>query len=99
VFEFCGCYFNGQTCLQYRDIPTMGGDTLAQRYEETMVWNRLKMLATKSKCIGNANLTRRFCPCTRNEKPSPYSTESSKHPRRSVRGLSNRGHESPLQDW
>jgi hypothetical protein len=31
VYEFFDCYFQGHTCLQYRDIPTMGGDTLAER--------------------------------------------------------------------
>jgi G:T-mismatch repair DNA endonuclease (very short patch repair protein) len=36
VYEFCGCNFHGHTCLRYRDIPTMGGDTLAQRYDQTM---------------------------------------------------------------
>jgi hypothetical protein len=36
VYKFFGCYFHGHTCLYYRDIPTMGGDTLAQRYEQTM---------------------------------------------------------------
>jgi hypothetical protein len=36
VYEFFGCYFHGHTCLQNKDIATMGGDTLAQRYEQTM---------------------------------------------------------------
>jgi G:T-mismatch repair DNA endonuclease (very short patch repair protein) len=36
VYEFCGCYFHGHSCMPYRDIPTLRGDTLAQRYEQTM---------------------------------------------------------------
>jgi hypothetical protein len=34
VYEFCGCYYHKHTCLTYRDIATMGGGTLAQRYEK-----------------------------------------------------------------
>jgi G:T-mismatch repair DNA endonuclease (very short patch repair protein) len=36
VYEFFACYFHGHTCLHYRDIATMGGDTFAKRYELTM---------------------------------------------------------------
>jgi G:T-mismatch repair DNA endonuclease (very short patch repair protein) len=36
VYEIFGCYFHGHTCLHYRDIATMGGDTFAKRYEQTM---------------------------------------------------------------
>ena len=36
VYEFCVCYWHGQTCLAYRDVTTWDGDTLAQRYERTM---------------------------------------------------------------
>ena len=36
VYEFCGCYWHGHTCLPYRDVTTGAGDTLAQRYERTM---------------------------------------------------------------
>jgi hypothetical protein len=36
VYEFCGCYFHGHTCMPYRDTATLGRDnyTLAQRYEQ-----------------------------------------------------------------
>ena len=36
VFECCGWYRHGQTCLPYRDVTKGPGDTLAQRYERTM---------------------------------------------------------------
>jgi G:T-mismatch repair DNA endonuclease (very short patch repair protein) len=38
VYEFCGCYYHGHTCMPYRDTATLGqnNDTLAQRYEQTM---------------------------------------------------------------
>ena len=36
VYEFCGFYWHGHTCLPYRDVTTEVGDTLAQRYERTM---------------------------------------------------------------
>jgi hypothetical protein len=36
VYEFCGCYFHGHTCMPYRGMATVGrdNDTLAQRYEQ-----------------------------------------------------------------
>jgi G:T-mismatch repair DNA endonuclease (very short patch repair protein) len=37
VYEFLGCLWHGHTCLPFRDVPTMGGETLAERYENTMV--------------------------------------------------------------
>ena len=42
VYEFCGCYWHGHTCIPYRDVMTGAGDTLAQRYERTMA--RLKKI-------------------------------------------------------
>ena len=36
VYEFLGCYFHGHTCMPFRDIETLGGDTLSERYEQTM---------------------------------------------------------------
>jgi G:T-mismatch repair DNA endonuclease (very short patch repair protein) len=37
VYEFLGCFWHGHTCLPFRDVKTMHGDTLAERYERTMV--------------------------------------------------------------
>jgi hypothetical protein len=34
--EFFGCLYHGYSCLPFRDVTTLGGDTLAQRYEQTM---------------------------------------------------------------
>ena len=42
VYEFLGCLYHGHTCLPFRDVTTLGGDTLAQRYEQTM--ERLKLI-------------------------------------------------------
>jgi hypothetical protein len=36
VYEFIGSYYHGHTCLHYRDNAIMGGDTLAQTYEQPM---------------------------------------------------------------
>jgi len=36
VYEFFGCFNHGHTCQRFRDIKTMGGDTLVERYERTM---------------------------------------------------------------
>jgi G:T-mismatch repair DNA endonuclease (very short patch repair protein) len=36
VLEFCGCFWHGHTCLPFRDVATMCGDTLSQRYEQTL---------------------------------------------------------------
>ena len=43
VYEFMGCYFHGHTCQPFRDLPTMAGDTLAERYERTMA--RIEQIA------------------------------------------------------
>jgi len=37
VYEFFGCYYHGHTFQPYRDVFTMRGDTLAERYERTIV--------------------------------------------------------------
>ena len=37
VYEFLGCHWHGHTCLPHRDVATQSaGDTLAERYEQTM---------------------------------------------------------------
>jgi hypothetical protein len=36
LYEFNGCYWHGHTCQPFRDVTTMAGDTLAERYEKTM---------------------------------------------------------------
>jgi G:T-mismatch repair DNA endonuclease (very short patch repair protein) len=35
IYEFLG-FYHGHTCQPFRDVKTMGGDTLADRYERTM---------------------------------------------------------------
>jgi G:T-mismatch repair DNA endonuclease (very short patch repair protein) len=37
VYEFLGCFWHGHTCLPFREVTTAsGGETLAERYEQTM---------------------------------------------------------------
>ena len=36
VCEFFGCMFQGHTCLPFRYLTTLGGETLAERYEKTL---------------------------------------------------------------
>jgi len=36
AYEFFGFLYHGYNCLTFRDVTTLGGDTLAQRYEQTM---------------------------------------------------------------
>jgi G:T-mismatch repair DNA endonuclease (very short patch repair protein) len=36
VYEFVGCFWHAHTCLPFRDVPTMGGDTLCEKYEKIM---------------------------------------------------------------
>jgi len=36
IYEFLGCFYHGHTCQSFRDVKTMGGDTLAERYECTL---------------------------------------------------------------
>ena len=43
VYEFMGCYYHGHTCQQFRDVTTVVGDTLAERYERTMA--RIEQIA------------------------------------------------------
>ena len=35
-YKFFGCYYHSHTCQPFRDVTTLRGDTLAERYEETM---------------------------------------------------------------
>ena len=37
MYEFLGCYYHGHICQTYRDVCTMRGDTLAERYDRTIV--------------------------------------------------------------
>ena len=36
IYEFLGCFWHGHTCQPFRDVATLSGDTLAERYERTM---------------------------------------------------------------
>ena len=36
VYEFFGCFWHGHTCQPFRDVATLSGDTLAERYERTL---------------------------------------------------------------
>jgi hypothetical protein len=36
VYEFLGCYYHGCTCQPFRDVKKLGGDTLSERYEQTL---------------------------------------------------------------
>jgi hypothetical protein len=35
LYEFLGCYYHGCKCQLFRDVKTLGGDTFAERYEQT----------------------------------------------------------------
>ena len=36
IYEFYGCFYHGHTCQPHREVSTMSGDTLANRYERKM---------------------------------------------------------------
>jgi G:T-mismatch repair DNA endonuclease (very short patch repair protein) len=36
IYEFLGCFYHGHTCQMFRDVKTMCGDTLSERYERTL---------------------------------------------------------------
>jgi len=36
IYEFFGCHWHGHTCQPFRDVITMYGETLAERYERMM---------------------------------------------------------------
>jgi len=43
VYEFLGCYYHGCKCQPFREVKTlMSGETLAERYEQTLA--RIKLL-------------------------------------------------------
>ena len=43
VFQFMGCFFHGCKCQPFRSLKTLGEDTLAERYEQTML--RIEQIA------------------------------------------------------
>ena len=36
IYEFFGSFCHGHTCQPFRDVATLSGDTLAERYERIM---------------------------------------------------------------
>ena len=36
VYEFFGCYYHGHTCQPLRDVSTVSGESVANKYERTM---------------------------------------------------------------
>jgi len=36
VYEFLGCFWHRQNCQSFRDVTSLSGDTLAERYDGTM---------------------------------------------------------------
>jgi hypothetical protein len=36
MYEFQGCYYHGCTCQPFRDVKMLGGDTLSERYKQTL---------------------------------------------------------------
>ena len=32
IYKFFGCFYYGHTCQPYRDVSTLRGDTVAERY-------------------------------------------------------------------
>lgn len=56
LYEFFACCFNGHTCQSVRDVSTMSGDTLAERYEHTMARIEQITRAGYQKYRGSASL-------------------------------------------
>jgi len=90
IHEFMGCFFHGCVkCQTFRDLKTLGDDTLAERYERTMA---------KLELITNAGYTVKvMCECEFQEseivemKPQlltyPIVTHSSLHTRDALYGV------------
>jgi len=36
IYEFFGCYWHRHTCKAFRDVITLNGDTIAERYQRIM---------------------------------------------------------------
>ena len=96
VYEFFGCYFHGHTCQAFRDVTTMVGDTLADRYERTMA--RIEQIARAGyqvevqwECEFDEGILIR----QPEFKTYPSTTQSSKHSRCLI-WRSNGGHEATL---
>jgi G:T-mismatch repair DNA endonuclease (very short patch repair protein) len=43
IYEFFRCFWHGHACQPFRDVSTISGDTLAERYEGTM--SRLEQIS------------------------------------------------------
>jgi hypothetical protein len=98
VCEICGCYWQGNVCLPFRDVTNLAGDTLAERYEHKMATLEQIMrtgyqVELQSKCeFDDGSLA------SHHELNTPCSTtHSSEHSRRTVQ-RSNGGHKTSLQD-
>jgi len=96
-YEFLGYYYNGCTCQPFRDVKTMGGETLAERFEQTMA--RIEQI-TRAGYLVKIQWERQFDePQIAEQKPEflahPIVRRAPDHPRCSVRG-SNRSHVPPL---
>jgi len=59
IYEFFGCHFHGHTCQSFRDVITMSGDTLPERYERTMsrLEQKTRVGVMWSKFNGNVSST------------------------------------------
>jgi len=42
VYEFFACFWYGHTCQPFRDVATLSGDIMPERYERTM--SRLELI-------------------------------------------------------
>jgi len=97
VCEFCGCYWQGNISLPFRDVTNLAGDTLAERYEHTMatleqITRTGYQVELQSKCEIDDGIL-----ASHHELNKPCSTtHSSEHSRRTVRG-SNGDHKTSLQ--
>jgi hypothetical protein len=59
LYELLGCYYLGCTCQLFRDVKMLGGDTLSERYEQTLARiEQISRQATMSKFNRNVSLTK-----------------------------------------
>jgi len=82
VYEFFGCYYHGYTCQTVRDVITVSGDTLADKYERKMA--RIKQIT-----LAGYGVKLQWDKSSRIEDTSRSTTYSAKYSRCSV-WVSNR---------
>jgi len=99
VCEFRGCFWHGHTCLPFRDVTTVAGETLAERYEHTMARiGQITRAAYEIEFMCECDFDVRILARHPELKTRPVVQHSPLNTRDALYGGSNEGHGTALQD-